>query len=146
MAITPLITKTESDTYNALSSAWLALTDVLKDNHIYNASLYMQAQFTCEVDDVAVDWADPTTLDDDMKRACAYYADADRLGVLFDDVATTEPHRAIIEEKKKLGSMEKTLKWASSGSFTSANPLESIDSIMLLYCTSNAGSTKLTRV
>ena len=134
MAVTPLITIAESDIYNALSPDWLVLTDPVKDAHIYNASVYMQQKWTC----ADVDWSDPTTLDDDLKRACAYYADADRIGVLSSPVAVTAKTGNVTEETRQLGSMLKTTKWADSGT-TSGNPLESIDNIMSLYCTTNVG-------
>ena len=143
MAISNLITNAVADTYNALSSGWLALADITKTRHIFNASAYIQARWSC----VDVDWDDETTIDNDILRACAYYADADRVGVLFPAVAVVEPHRAITVEKKKLGSMEKTLQWADAGGLTTGNPLASIDAIMSLYCTRiGIGSGVLTRV
>jgi len=134
MAVTNLITISESDTYNALSSDWVALADPIKTAHIFNASVYMQANWAC----TDVEWDDTSTLDDDLKRCCSYYADADRIGVLSAPVATTVKHGNITEETKKLGTLLKTTKWAEGGS-TSGDPLESINSLMSLYCTSLAG-------
>jgi hypothetical protein len=136
MAVTALITITESDAYNTLSADWVVLSDALKTAHIFNASVYMQANWSC----ANVTWSDTSTLDDDLKRACAYYADADRLGVLTDAIAVTEKHGRIIEETGKLGSMGKTVKWADSGALTSGNPLQSIDTMVKLYCTSISGT------
>ena len=140
MAVTNLITIAESDTYNALSADWIALTDPVKTAHIFNASVYMQGQWTC----AGVDWSDATTLDDDIKRACAYYADADRIGVLNTAVADVDKKGRVIEETGKLGTMLKTVKWAESGAAATGNPLESINAIMSLYCTARAG--RLVRV
>ncbi len=134
MSVTPLITKAESDTYNALSSDWLALTDAVKDIHIFNASVYMQNNWSC----TDVEWDDTTTLDDDLKRACAYYADADRIGVLNTAVSAVAPKGMMTEETKKLGTMLKTVKWAETGN-VSGNPLASIDAIMKVYCVSQTG-------
>lgn len=135
MAVTSLITVSESDTYNALSPDWLALTpDAKKEAHIYNASVYMQTKWTC----ADVDWSDTSTLDDDLKRACAYYADADRIGVLSSPVAVTAKTGNVTEETRKLGTMLKTTKWAEGGT-TSGDPLESINNIMSMYCTSKVG-------
>ncbi len=131
MSISPIISVAEADTYNVLSADWLNTPEPNKEAHIYNASLYIHTTWTCS----DIDWSDPLTIDDDVKRACAYYADADRLGVLFDPIEKTEAHRAMTMEKKKLGSMEKTIQWAQGGALTSGNPLQSIDAIMSLYCT-----------
>ncbi len=134
MAVTSLITIAESDTYNALSADWIALTDPIKEAHIFNASVYMQTKWTC----ADVDWSDTDTLDEDLKRACAYYADADSIGVLSAPIETTDKHGNVTEETRKLGTMLKTTKWAEGGT-TSGDPLESINSIMSIYCTSNVG-------
>ena len=134
MAVTSLITVVESDIYNALSADWVALSDPIKEAHIFNASVYMQTKWRC----VDVDWSDPTTLDDDLKRACAYYADADRIGVLSAPIELTDKHGNVIEETRKLGTMLKTTKWAEGGT-TSGDPLESVNSLMAVHCTSNYG-------
>ncbi len=131
MAVTPLITISEADQFNGLSSGWMGASSEYKTRYILNASTYMQAKWDC----ADVDWSDTSTLDDDLKRACAYYADADRLGVLFPAVEETEPHRAIIKERKKLEGMEKETMWADIGALTSKKPLESINAIMRLHCT-----------
>lgn len=143
MAVTPLITKTEADTYNALSSDWLAASNTDKDTYIYNASVYMQAMWTC----TDVEWDDTTTLDDDLKRACAFYADADRLGYLYPTQTAIEDHRALTRKTQKLGTMEKTLEWSDTTGLKTAQPLSYIDSIMRLYCTkTGGGSGTITRV
>ena len=140
MAVTNLITIAEADTFNALSASWLMLTANTKTIHIFNASVYMQANWNC----TDVDWADTTTLDSDMKRACAYYAEADRVGVLNTAVAAVDPHGKVTEETRKLGSMQKTTKWDEAGANVAGDPLESINAIMSLYCTTK--SRFLTRV
>lgn len=143
MAITPLITKAEADVFNALSSAWLALTDDLKDFHIYNASVYMQTRWTC----TDVEWDDTTTLDEDLKRACAYYAEADRLETLMAPVSDIEHKGRIVEETGKVDTLLETTKYSDSGTtVTGGNNLQSIDAIMSIYCTAlNANSVKLVR-
>ncbi len=131
MAITPLITVPEADNFLLQSSDWLSTPEPSKEGHIYNASVYMQLTWTC----ADVDWSDPLTLDDDLKRACAYYAEADRIGVLFDEMVKQDAHGKLTMEKRKLGTMEKTTQWSMFGQVTSGNPLDGIDSIMRLYCT-----------
>ena len=138
MAITALIDIATANSYNG--DAWDALTDPEKTMHIYNATVYMQTRWYCS----DVDWDTPADLDDDLQRACAYYADADRLGLLYTALASAEPHRAIVKERKKLEGMEKEIQWADVGALTTGNPLESIDAIMRLYCT--AKSSTLVRV
>ena len=137
MAITPLITIAEADAFNALSPDWLLLTDPAKDAHIFNASVYMQAEWVC----ADVEWDDPTTLDEDVKRCCGYFADADRIGVLTAPIAVTAKTGNVTEETRKLGTMLKTTKWAESG-LASGNPLESINKLMGLYCTAKAGQLR----
>jgi hypothetical protein len=134
MAITPLLTPAEADVYNTASASWLALSDALKTAHIFNATVYIKAKWNCS----SFDWDDLTTFDDDVLRACAYYADADRIGVLTTAVTLADAHGAVTEETRKLGTMLKTTKWAESGN-TTGDPLESINSIMGLYCSSNSG-------
>lgn len=128
MAVVPLITKTDADGYNG--AAWALLSDAEKDKHIYNASVYMQTSWTC----LDVDWEDTSTLNADLEKACAMYAEADMLGLLFAPMAATEKHRAKVLERKKLGSLEKETRWSAIGGFTSGNPLEAIDAIMKVHC------------
>ncbi len=138
MSVVPLITIPESDTYNALSADWLALADEVKDAHIYNASVYMQTRWDC----VDVVWSDPTTLDDDLKRACSYYAEADRLGSLNPDVSDTSAKGRITEETGQVDTLRETIKYSDSGALVSGdNPLAMIDSIMSLYCTPLSATT-----
>ena len=107
MAVEILIDETTADLYNADSAGWLALTTAAKDVHIFNASVYIQSNWTC----VDIDWDDNTTWTDDLKRACAWYADADRAGVLFPDALSTETKRGrLVQETKKMGPMSKTLR------------------------------------
>lgn len=137
MTIVKLITPAESDTYNADSAEWLALTDDEKNVYIFNASLYMQTKWYC----ADVDWEDPTTLVDDQKRACAYYAEADRKGLLYAPVA--EPVAVggnVIEQSEAIGSLKETTKWSGGRYYT--NPLSSIDSLMSVYCTSSSATLR----
>ena len=144
MAITPVILPADADTYLALVADWLSLSDAQKTDHIYNATVYMQANWTC----TDVDWDDHTSTDDDIKRACAYYADADRLGVLFPSREVTEKHRYMTSRKYKVEGLEEHYQWAESGPSASGDPLEEIHTIMKLYCTwgTTAVQTSLTRV
>ncbi len=141
MAITPTITDEESDVYNALSPDWIALTVNQKDAHIYNASVHMQTSWYCG----DVDWDDTASIDDDIKRACAYYAEADRIGVLFDPMIKEDTHGKKIMERRKLDTMEKTTQWSMFGGAVNGNPLASVDAIMSTYCSYNS-STSVTRV
>lgn len=142
MATTAIITVAEADVYLALHADWLALTSPIKEAHIFNASLYIHANWSC----ADVDWADSLTIDDDIKRACAFYAYADSVGALFAPIEETEEHRSIIMEKKKLGSMEKTKQWAFSGKMTSGDPLENMDAMMALHCEKTSGHCGATLV
>jgi len=140
MSVVPLITTKEADSYQKQNEDWLNLDKPIKEIHIYNASVYMTLNWTC----VDVDWSDPTTLNDDLKRSCSYYADADRLGVLNPSLSNTQNTGRVTEETKKLGSMSKTTKWSDDGGNVNGDPLTLIDNIMMLYCNSNSG--KLMRV
>ena len=136
MSVTLLITTKEADSYLKQDESWMNLDKKVKENHIYNASVYMQVNWTC----VDVDWSDPSTLNDDLKRSCAYYANADRIGVLNPSISNTPSHGQVIEETGKLGTMSKTTKWSDKGSNVNGNPLGSINSIMSLYCNSKSGT------
>lgn len=145
MSVINLITVVESDTYNADSSDWLALTDAVKSGHIFNASLYMQTRWTC----TDIEWDDTTTMTDNTKRACAYYAEADRLGLLFQAMAEPdEPHGRLIETTEEISGMRETNKWSSFGpTVTGTNPLEGADALMMPECTRiTPGSAALIRV
>lgn len=133
MSVTNLIDIATADSYNGLE--WEALSDAVKTEHIYKATVHMRTRWIC----VDVDWDDLTTLNDDLKKACAYYAEADRLGVLFTALAYSEPHRAKVKERKKLEGMEKEIEWSAIGAFTTGNPLASIDAIMSVYCVQGLG-------
>ncbi len=143
MAVINLITIAEADVFNALSSDWLALTDPEKSAYVFNASLYMQSYWSC----ADIEWDDETTLTEDQKRACAYYAEANRLDLLFTPLEQVEAHGRVVEETNKVGSLVETTKWSGYGSETSGDPLQSIDALMMLDCSrSGTGSTELIRV
>ncbi len=143
MSVINLITNEEADVFNALSEDWLALDEAQKTNYIFNASLYMQTRWTC----IDVDWTDTTTLTDVLKRACAYYAEADRLQVLFAEMTPTDAKGRVIEETGKVGTLLETTKWADSGAIYSGDPLEKVDALMYISCTrSGVGSSELVRV
>lgn len=142
MALTPIITVEQADSYNAQSAEWLALSNEMKEVHIFNASLYMQSMWTC----ADVIWTDSSTIDDDLLRACAYYADASRVGVLYTAVAVNEKHRSLIMHKRKMEGMEETFQWGQGGAIVTGNPLESIHALMKLHCTANVSGIELVRV
>ena len=141
MAITALIDIATADSYNG--DAWDALTDPVKTEHIYNASVYMQTSWYC----ADVDWTDTANLDADLQKACAYYADADRQGYLYPSTTVVEDHRALTRRTRKLEGMEETLEWDDTTGSKRSNPIAHIDSIMALYCIkSKSGSSGLIRV
>lgn len=143
MSVINLLTLVEADDLNSDSTEWLALSDGEKAKHIFQASLYMQTRWSC----VEVDWEDATTLSDDLKRACAYYADADRLGLLFPALVYEEPRGRLTEETGKVGSLLETKKWSTFGGVVTKSPLTQIDALMLSECTRlSPGSAALVRV
>lgn len=131
MGVLNLITVVEADEYNEASDDWLALTAPEKSTHIFKASLYMQRYWSC----VAIDWTDTTTMTDDLKMACAYYAEADRLNLLFSPVSAVERTGRITEITGKVGPLLETTRWSTFGAIESGNPLSSIDALMLGECT-----------
>lgn len=146
MAIVALVDIATADNYNVTRSDWLALTDPVKTQHIWNASLYIQSGWTC----TDIDWDDDTTWTDDLKRACSYYAYADSLGVLFKGAYSDDtPRGKLIEETKRVeGAVLKSVKWAETGANVIGDPLGMIDSIMLTMCTRTGagGGVPLVRV
>ena len=144
MAITPIISVSEADVFNALSPNWLALTPEQKTAHIFNSSLYILNSWSC-VDEAgdAVDWSSPPV---DLKKACAYYAEADRIGVLFDPMIKEDIHGKKTMEKKKMEGFEKTIQWSMFGGIVNGDPLSSVDAIMKQYCTSLLNSNSVVRV
>ncbi len=139
MTVVALITTEEADTFNVLSNDWVVSSEAAKEAHIFNASLFMSSNWTCTTIDgegeaVPVDWEDPETLNTDLKRACAYYAEADRLGVLFDPMTKEDVHGKKTMEKKRLGDMEKTIQWSLFGAAVNGNPLDVVDTLMFSYC------------
>lgn len=132
MTIVNLITIAEADDLNANYPEWLALTDPVKSNHIFRASLYMQTNWAC----VDVDWGDTATISDSLKMACALYAEADRIGLLYNNMVldTEEARGRIIEYTERMGPMSETTKWAETGSVVSNNPLGYVNDIMSTEC------------
>lgn len=139
--IVPLITVAEADTFNSLSADWLLLLPEHKEAHILSASLHMQSRFSC----TGVLWDDPLTLCDDLKRACAGYAEADRKGALFRAVEQM-PDMTPVEVTKKVGTLQTTTKWLKTRELISGNPLERLDAVMLLYCKRVSSAQVLNRV
>ena len=143
MSVINLITIIEADDYNAASDEWALLSDPEKSKHIFQASLYMQTRWNC----VEVDWEDAATLSDDLKRACAYYAEADRAGLLFPSLSYEEPRGRLTEETGKVGPLLETKKWSTFGPTLTQSPLTSIDALMVSECTRiSPGYASLVRV
>lgn len=141
MSIISLITPSESDVFNVLSPVWIALTDPEKEAFIFNSSVYMQLNWDCE----SVEWDDPSTLDNDLKKACAFFAEADRIGVLFDEMKKEDVHGKKTMFKEKLEGLEEITQWSMFGQAVNGNPLDSVNAIMKMYCTSISNSTTLIR-
>jgi len=146
VTIVSLITVAEADTFNALSNDWLFLSSAEKSAYIFNASIFMQTGWSCIVDGATVDWEDPTTLNEDLKRACAYYAEADRIGVLFDPMEKEDIHGKKVMEKRRVDTLEKTTQWSMFGAAVNGNPLDSVDAIMKVYCEFSLRSSEAIRV
>ena len=132
-----IITPTEADVFLALEAAWLLLTDPIKTDHIAKASVYMQTKWTCS----AVDWDDDTTITDEQKEACAYYALADSNGNLYYDPTDTPSGSGnVIEETKKAGSLQKTVKYSDNNLEESSNLLQYPNTLMGVECASASSS------
>ena len=142
MSIIPLITVAEADVFNALSSEWLILDASEKEGYIFNSSVYMQLNWDCE----DVEWDDAETLDEDLKKACAYFAEADRLCVLFDEMIKEDVHGKKTMHRQKVEGLEETIQWSMFGQKVNGNPLDSVNAIMKLYCVNSKNTTELIRV
>ena len=141
MSITSIITSAEADVFLALSPDWMALPSGDKDLKILNASLYIHSKWSC----TGIDWSDLTTIDEDIKRACAYYAEADRVGVLFDAIVKEDKHGKKTMYKQKLEGMEEVTQWSMFGQIVNGYPLQMMDSLMTLHCKKRA-TERLIRV
>lgn len=147
MAITPIITIQEADAYLAAYPDWLALTNEEKDSHIYNASLYVQTNWTC----VDVDWEDTANIPEEIKHATALYALADSQGNLYGDAAAADS-RNTTREMIKAGAVTLDTYYTTTGKAQVG--IESSfglpDELMGLHCTATSGSgsggVTLTRV
>lgn len=138
-----VITPTEADVFLALEAAWLLLTDTVKEDHISKASIYMQTAWTCS----DIDWSDDTTIPDDVKQACAYYALADSNGNLYPEATATPTDKGnILEETKKAGSLQKTVKYSDSHLNDSGDLLQFPNSLMSPYCYGAGGSGSRTAI
>ena len=84
-----------------------------------------------------VDWEDTDTISNEQKMACAYYAEANRLGLLYCSVQAQgidENAGRLIELTSGVGPLKETKRWAENKGASAKNPLESIDALMLLGC------------
>jgi hypothetical protein len=124
----PFITPKEADQFLYMSEDWLNQEKKMKEYHILTATGYMLNKWSCDEFDVAPDY---------IKRSCAFYALENMNGNLY----SKEPKGNVIEITDKLGTMQNTTKWNSS---TSANPVQYIDDIMLIYCTDKSRNAKIT--
>ena len=140
--ITPIITPLEADAFLAAYADWLALTDAVKESHIYNSSLYIQTQYDClSVNGVVVDWTDTATVPEEVKNACALYALADSVGNLFGDVGTADT-RKTTREMVKAGSVTVDEEFSLNGTTQSgvAASFAKPDMLMSIYCAKSSGS------
>lgn len=137
MSITPIITIAEADVFLAAYADWLALTDAEKTAHIYNASLYIQTNWTC----VDVDWTVPADVPTEIKHACAIYTYADSIGNLYGDITIADTRR-VSREMVKAGAVTLDTTYTSSGN--EANGFKGsyglADQLMGLYCTRTAST------
>ncbi len=133
--ITPIITAAEADVFLAAYPDWLALDSAVKDAHLYNASLYIQTQYTC----LDVDWTDPLTIPEEVKNACALYALADSVGNLYGNVETPDTRRTT-RELVKAGSVTVEEEFAAGGSNETGTTasFSKPDTLMSLHCTKNS--------
>ena len=139
-----IITAAEADAILTNETDWLAQTDAEKERHIGYASTYMQQKWVC----VDIDWSDDTTISDDMKEACAYYALASFNDTLYPSTeASADTQGVVVEQTDKVGSLQSTTKWDAGGGQTTY-PLQYPNALMCFECekASGAGSVKLTRV
>lgn len=144
-----VITAVESQTILAAEADWLLLTDAVQDIHIGYGSVYAQIGWTCVDEDtgLVIDWADAPT---DVKEAVAYFALANFRGQLYPSVNTQTAisEDNIVEITKKLGSMQKTIKYASPGAGY-PDPLDYPQDLMSTVCSRSSratgGSVKLVR-
>lgn len=140
-----LITPSESDLILSLESEWLALSDAVKIHHIERASIYIQGNYSC----LLVDWSDDSTITDNVKDACGYFALADFNGNLYSDIKQTVKGE-VIEESKTLGPLKKTIKYDPNSSTYLNFPLSYPNSLMLYSCSkinvSTGGFVKAIRV
>lgn len=129
-----IITAAESQVILSNEAEWLALTDTVQEYHISRASVYIQTRWTCD----EIDYDDDTTITDEVKEACAYYALADLNGTLLDSSVSDDTVGKVIEESKKVGSLTKTIKWADNNE--QKHYLSYPDMLMEIGCSSaNSG-------
>ena len=140
-----IITVAEADLTLALEADWLALADSIKEAHISKASVYIQTVWTCS----EVDWSDDTTITDEVKEACAYYALVDSNGNLYADPTDEVTGKGLIlEETDKVGSLASTVKYCcENGVVDKHDLLQYPNALMRVGCSasSGAGSRKLIR-
>lgn len=139
-----LITVEEADSILSLESDWLALSTETKEKHIERASYYIQLNWTCS----EIDWNESTTITDDVKSACSYYALADYYENLYSSVSVKETGK-IIEESDSVGSLKSTIKYDSGLNKDLTDPLQFPNALMGFDCTKksgSAGSVKAVRV
>ena len=111
-----VITAAESQVTLAAEADWMALDEALQATHIGYGSIYVQTKWTCIDEDTCleIDWTDAP---DDIKEAVAYFALANLRLVLYPAVntQTAVSEKNITEITKKLGTMQKTIKYDAPG-------------------------------
>jgi|LGVE01.1.fsa_nt_gb hypothetical protein len=140
-----IITVVEADTTLALEAAWLLLTDTVKESHIAKASVYIQTVWEC----TDIDWSDDSTIPEEVKEACAYFALADSNGNLYADPKDEVTGKGLIsEETDKVGSLASTVKYCcDKGVVDNYDLLQYPNALMGVWCnaSSGTGSVKLQR-
>lgn len=135
-----VITAAESQTILALESDWIALDDSVQEIHIGYGSVYAQTGWSCidSTTGLEMDWTDAP---DDVKEAVAYFALANFRGVLYPNVNTQAAltEQNIIEVTKKLGTMQKTVKYSPPGA-DYPDPLSYPRILMDSLCTKATGT------
>ena len=141
-----IITPVEADVFLAQYLSWTALTNDQKLYYIGRASVYVQLAWTC----ADVDWADDTTITDNMREAIAYYAFADSAGNLYGDVAVADEFKGSIKhEKYKLDTLALENAWYARNAAKPSGSHSSLgypNSLMEVACTFNSSVTELVRV
>jgi hypothetical protein len=141
-----VVTPLESQVVLVAEDDWIALGDTDQEHHISYGSVYAQSKWKC-TDEYGslIDWSDAP---DNVKEAVCYYSLASLRGILFPDVNAQADASGgdITEVTKKLGTMQKTIKYDPPGA-KAGNPLAYPNTLMESSCSllGGSGSRKLVR-